>query len=673
MSKYIGTPVVNLSVDTVDVTGDITATDSTPELILLNDTHEDTDGGREGKVTFKGEQSGGEVTVLAQIQSGHDGTSDDQKGDLIFKTNDGSDGSSPTEALRIDSSQNVGIGTTSPTTKLQSKGGSISTPTDNDELITNASASFIVNHSNEYGLYTGYTNSSNDAIGVAATRSGGGALPLSLQPFGGSVGIGTTSPRAKTEVFDSGVSAAFNAGNLSTWRVMQVRNNIESTTGTAAGIALGGDGGSDTETAGIVGISDNSTGGVCQLGFIVSAGNNSAEAMRINSDGQVLVGSTSTSFSNSVATFATSNNDSSVSNGAGAAISIKNTNTTDGNYSTLYFENSAGGVDSAIYGVHGDADGTGTSRVGTLVFATANSGGGVSERMRIDSNGKVLIGKTSTAFSVAGVRFDSIGLAEITRDGNTPLHINRTSSDGGILAFYKDGTQEGAITTAQGNIQLVSGGVGVGVGDDNIYPVNGSGVAADNQFDLGDSSVRFDDVFATNGTIQTSDENEKQNIASLTSAEITAATAISKLFKTFKWKDKVAAKGDSARTHTGVIAQQVETAMSDAGLDAGDYAFFISTTWWEKDVEVAAVTAVEAKDAVYDDDGKLVSEAVEAVEAADAYTRTDTYDTQEEAPEGATERNRKGIRYPELLAFIGAATEQRLTSIEARLTALEGE
>ena len=115
MSKYIGTPVVNLSVDTVDVTGDITATDSTPELILLNDTHEDTDGGREGKITFKGEQSGGEVTVLAQIQSGHDGTSDDEKGDLIFKTNDGSDGASPTERLRLDSVGSLGLGTSIPT------------------------------------------------------------------------------------------------------------------------------------------------------------------------------------------------------------------------------------------------------------------------------------------------------------------------------------------------------------------------------------------------------------------------------------------------------------------------------------------------------------------------------------------------------------------------------
>ena len=42
----------------------------------------------------------------------------------------------------------------------------------------------------------------------------------------------------------------------------------------------------------------------------------------------------------------------------------------------------------------------------------------------------------------------------------------------------------------------------------------------------------------------------------------------------------------------------------------------------------------------------------EAVEAQDAYIRTDTYETQEEAPEGATERTRLGVRYPELLAFI---------------------
>ena len=79
---------------------------------LKNDTEEDTDGGRESTLIFKGEQSGGEISTLAEIEASHDGTADDEKGDLIFRTNDGSDGSSPTEAARIDSGRNFLIGTT---------------------------------------------------------------------------------------------------------------------------------------------------------------------------------------------------------------------------------------------------------------------------------------------------------------------------------------------------------------------------------------------------------------------------------------------------------------------------------------------------------------------------------------------------------------------------------
>ena len=103
MGGYIGATAVGLTTTAADVQGDITSTDTTPELILKNTSEEDTEGGREGKITFKGEQSGGEETTLAQIESAHDGTSDDEKGDLIFKTNDGNDGASPTERLRLDS------------------------------------------------------------------------------------------------------------------------------------------------------------------------------------------------------------------------------------------------------------------------------------------------------------------------------------------------------------------------------------------------------------------------------------------------------------------------------------------------------------------------------------------------------------------------------------------
>lgn len=112
MGGYIGAKTGTLVASASDIRGDISATDTTPEITLKNTTETDADGTRSGKITFKGEQSGGEESVLAQIQGSHDGTADDEKGDLIFKTNDGSDGASPTTAMIIDSAQNVGINAT---------------------------------------------------------------------------------------------------------------------------------------------------------------------------------------------------------------------------------------------------------------------------------------------------------------------------------------------------------------------------------------------------------------------------------------------------------------------------------------------------------------------------------------------------------------------------------
>ena len=303
-------------------------------------------------------------------------------------------------------------------------------------------------------------------------------------------------------------------------------------------------------------------------------------------------------------------------------------------------------------GVH-DNGGTGGRNI---VFKRGGSDGMDTESMRIDSSGKVMVGKTSDDNSVDGVLLDPAGMVKTVRASSICAIHNRRTSVGEIVQFRKDDSEVGAIGINGGSSNIItffnkSGSNGCGLGmysDETIRPLNNLGNDSDNEVDLGRSATRFDDIFATNGSIQTSDENEKQNIASLTSAEITAATAISKLFKTFKWKEKVAAKGDNARTHSGVIAQEVEKAMSDAGLDASKYAFWCSNTWWEADQKYT------------DDDGK-------------EQTRTNTFDTKDEAAEGATERTRLGVRYPELLSFIGAATEQRLTSIEARLDALEAE
>lgn len=235
--------------------------------------------------------------------------------------------------------------------------------------------------------------------------------------------------------------------------------------------------------------------------------------------------------------------------------------------------------------------------------------------------------------------------------------FNRNSTDGSIMDFRHDGTICGEIGQDAEAMYIGFHDCALifqGFFDNAIIPYSPeiTGIR-DDVIDLGYGSARFDDIFATNTSITTSDQTEKQDIASLTTAEMTAAKAISKLFKTYKWKSKVAAKGDAARTHSGVIAQEVQAAMSAAGLDATKYAFWCSDTWWEATENVPA------------------REATGLAPAKDAYTRIVQYQTADEAPEGATQRTRLGVRYPELLAFVGAATEQRLADIETRLTALE--
>jgi len=114
MGGYIGAKTGTLVASASDIRGDISATDATPEITLKNTTETDADGTRSGKITFKGEQSGGEESVLAQIQGSHDGASDDEKGDLIFKTNDGNDALAPTERLRINSAGDVLVSSPDP-------------------------------------------------------------------------------------------------------------------------------------------------------------------------------------------------------------------------------------------------------------------------------------------------------------------------------------------------------------------------------------------------------------------------------------------------------------------------------------------------------------------------------------------------------------------------------
>ena len=142
-------------------------------------------------------------------------------------------------------------------------------------------------------------------------------------------------------------------------------------------------------------------------------------------------------------------------------------------------------------------------RLNTGSLLTVATGG--SERIKIDSAGNLLVGKTSADNTTGGTTiYGGIapGAASFVRSAGNTLVLNRLTSDGEIIAFRKDGTTVGSIGTQSGRLTIGDGDTGLRFADDfnNIQPFNiTTNVLRDNAIDLGSSAGRFKDLYLSSG------------------------------------------------------------------------------------------------------------------------------------------------------------------------------
>ena len=371
--------------------------------------------------------------------------------------------SAGTTALTIDTSQNVGIGTASPLSKLNVENSYITvgsgTNTTGENILLNGYGYHI--GSTLYGnvsIRSTYSNSSNSAslnfyTGITTTTTEAMRIDSA-----GNVGIGTTSPSTygKFSVFQSGTNNT----------AIFVNTNASYATDISFTYSPSG------VDASSLNISARSDGGVWQqskfgyLMFATGTSGTATERMRIDSSGNVGIGTASPAGLLEI------------SKSQNADTSLKITNTNAG---TSARGNFTIGGQASNYQISVNDTYIQNYTAQNLVYQWWNAG---TERMRIDSSGNVLVGTTTKSSSGgAGKVTSNIGSASDNCFGGT--YSGASGAGVGIDLNYANTTGSGYQlyfrynSTGVGNIISTSSATSYNTSSDyrlkeNVSPMTGA-------------------------------------------------------------------------------------------------------------------------------------------------------------------------------------------------------
>lgn len=164
---------------------------------------------------------------------------------------------------------------------------------------------------------------------------------------------------------------------------------------------------------------------------------------------------------------------------------------------------------------------------------------------------------------------------------------------------------------------------------------------ADNVQNIGYAGGRMAVIYAGTGTINTSDQREKQDIEDIPDEWLDAWREVR--WCRYRWQAAVAEKGSAARWHVGLIAQQVRDAFAARGVDAYEIGLLCFDEWHAEPARPAVTSTI----VVFDEGG---GERETEVEIEPAFP-------------GREAGSRYGLRYSQCEAMEAAYARRERTRI----------